>query len=594
MVFRSIRWRIAFPYVILILLAMFALSVYLSVWVQNDYLHNMRSQLTSGGYLAGQAIETLLSQGGRLEILNDELARRWAKALGMRVTIIATDGRVLADSEEDSATMSNHLNRPEVQQALTTGAGTASRFSLTMGYDMLYSAVLFHRGADSAETVGVVRLAVPLSAIDASVNRLRYTVVGISLLTALCAIVLAFLIAGRTAHPVRQLTQVAERIAQGDMSARLLPTTRDEVGKLTVMFNWMAEELQEKISTLSSQRQRLAAILEHMADGIIITDEEGRVQLINRAAARLLGTTQNVAIGASFVQVVRDHELVEVWRQCDQWGEEQVDTVELERRSLFVRIAVTPIHEADKRSVLVVLQDLTQLRHLETVRRDFISNVSHELRTPLASLKALVDTLRDGALDDPPTAQRFLDRMETEIDAVTQIVDELLELSRLESGRVSFQMQPVAVPELVEPPVERLRPQAERAGLRLEVEVPPDLPAASADAARVRRVVSNLVHNAIKFTPTSGLVRVEATFDDGENEIVISVTDTGVGIPADDLPRIFERFYKADRSRQRGSGTGLGLAIARHIVQAHGGRIWVDSIEGQGSTFYFSLPATSR
>jgi len=594
MIFRSIRWRIAFPYVLLILLAMFGLSVYLSVWVQNDYLQSTRSRLAANGYLAGQAIETLLAQGGRLEALNDDLARRWAHGLGMRVTIIATDGRVLADSEKDSATMGNHLNRPEVQQALTTGAGTSSRFSLTMGYDMLYSAVSFRRGADSTETVGVVRLAVPLSDIDASVNRLRYTVVGIFLLTALCAIVLAFLIAGRTTHPVRQLTQVVERIAQGDLSARLLPTTRDEVGKLTVMFNWMAEELQEKISTLSSQRQRLAAILEHMADGIIITDQEGRVQLINRAAARLLGTTQNVAVGASFVQVARDHELVEAWRQCEQWDEEQVDTVELERRSLFVRIAVTPIHEADKRSCLVVLQDLTQLRHLETVRRDFISNISNELRTPLASLKALVDTLRDGALDDPPAAQRFLDRMETEIDAVTQIVDELLELSRLESGRVSFQMQPVAVPELVEPPVERLRPQAERAVLRLETEVVPDLPLAMADAERVRRVVSNLVHNAIKFTPAGGLVRVRAAFDAAENEIVISVADTGVGIPADDLPRIFERFYKADRARQRGSGTGLGLAIARHIVQAHGGRIWVDSIEGQGSTFYFSLPIAAK
>jgi len=573
---------------------MFGLTVYLSIWLQGDYLQRMRNQLTSGSYFAGQAIETVLSQGRRLGALNDDLARRWAKALGTRVTIIAADGRVLADSEEDSAAMANHLNRPEVQEALTSGAGLASRPSLTMGYDMLYSAAAFHGGAEGAETVGVVRLAMPLSDINASVGHLRHTVIAVSLVTALCAIVLAFIIAGRTTYPVRQLTQVAERIAQGDLSARLLPTTRDEVGKLTVMFNRMAEELQEKITSLSSQRKRLAAILEHMADGIIITDQDGRVQLINRAAARLLGTTQNVAVGSSFVQVVRDHELVEAWQQCDQWDEEQADTVELGRRSLFIRIAVTPIHEGDRRSCLVVLQDLTQVRHLETVRRDFISNISHELRTPLASLKALVDTLRGGALEDPPAAQRFLDRMETEIDALAQMVDELLELSRLESGQAAFQMQPVAVAEVIGPPVERLRPQAERAGLRLELDLEPDLPPVLADAERVQRVVSNLVHNAIKFTPAGGRVRVSAAFDADENEMVISVSDTGVGIPADDLPRIFERFYKADRSRQRGSGTGLGLAIARHIVQAHNGRIWVDSVEGQGSTFYFSLPAAPK
>jgi len=612
MIFQSIRWRIAFPYVLLILLSMVGLTVYLSTWFQRDYVQDIQGQLKASGYFAGQTIETLLSQGGQLQDLNDALANRWADALKVRVTIVMTDGRVLADSEQDSETMENHLSRPEIQQALTRGAGTATRFSQTMGYDMLYNAVSFHGGippfhppyeggqrevgrvsipdAGKEEIVGVVRLAIPVSTIDASVVNLRYTVVVGSLVAAILAIILAFLIAGRTTHPVRQLTRVVERMAQGDLSARLMPVTRDEIGRLTVMFNRMAEELQEKITTMSSQRKRLAAILEHMADGMIITDEEGRVQMINRTAARLLGTTQNVAVGSSFVQVARDHELVQAWQQCNQWDEEQVDMVELDRRSLFVRIIVTPIHEGDIRTCLVILQDLTQVQRLESVRRDFISNISHELRTPLASLKALVDTLRDGALDDPPAAQHFLDRMETEVDALVQIVDELLELSRLESGRMPFQMRPAAASDLIGYPVERLSSQAERAGLRLKVDVSEDLPRAMADVERIQRVISNLIHNAIKFTPAGGTVRVSAKFDAGEDEVVIAVEDTGVGIPEDDLSRIFERFYKADRARQRGSGTGLGLAIARHIVQAHDGRIWVDSVEKQGSTFYFSLP----
>jgi two-component system phosphate regulon sensor histidine kinase PhoR len=249
---------------------------------------------------------------------------------------------------------------------------------------------------------------------------------------------------------------------------------------------------------------------------------------------------------------------------------------------------------------VVILQDLTKIRRLDTVRRDFISNISHELRTPLASLKALVDTLRDGALEDPPAAQRFLDRIETEVDALTQMVQELLELSRIESRQAPLSLDPTSVADVVIPPTERLRPQAERASLSLRVDVPSELPHVLADTERVQQVVTNLVHNAIKFTQPGGQVSVRAYADGGDGRspvdvsrdptVVIEVADTGVGIPIDDVPRIFERFYKADRARS-GGGTGLGLAIAKHIVQGHGGHIWAESVEGQGSTFCFSLPA---
>jgi two-component system, OmpR family, phosphate regulon sensor histidine kinase PhoR len=238
-----------------------------------------------------------------------------------------------------------------------------------------------------------------------------------------------------------------------------------------------------------------------------------------------------------------------------------------------------------------LMQDLSHLHRLETVRRDFISNLSHELRTPLASIKALVDTLRDGAIEDPPAAEHFLERMEVEVDEMTQMVQELLELSRIESGQAPLRLFPTAITALVEPVMARLHTQAERANLTLNLVLTSELPEVMVDADRVRTVILNLVHNAIKFTPAGGYVTVSARTvpDTIADAVVISVADTGVGIPTEDVPRIFERFYKADRARS-GGGTGLGLAIAKHTVQAHNGQIWVESTEDVGSTFSFTLP----
>jgi two-component system phosphate regulon sensor histidine kinase PhoR len=581
--FRGIRWRIAVPYVVLILVATSALALYFSSTLREEHTAELRAQLVAEARWVADAAQPLLADGAKAETIGPA-ARRWGKLLASRVTIIRADGVVLGDSDQDPATMENHAGRPEVQQALSQGVGISTRYSQTLGYDMMYAAVPVEV---NGKVVAIARAALPLTQVEASADRLRSTLVVASAVTALLAVLLAVLIAERTARPLRRLTQAAERVAEGDLDARLFLTTRDEVGQLAAAFNHMADQLHEKVATLGEERSRLAAVLERMADGVLITDGAGRVQLINPAASRLLSTAEGSALGRSFAQVVRNYRLIELWQSCRDEGKEQIAAVETDRLGLFLQAIVTPFHEADSSGYLVILQDLTQIRRLETIRRDFISNISHELRTPLAALKALVDTLRDGALEDPPAAERFLNRMETEVDALTQMVQELLELSRIESGRAPLHLAPVPVADVVLPPVERLRPQAERAGLTLTVTLPPDLPALLADAERIQQVVSNLVHNAVKFTPPGGQVSVWAERTGGE--VVIRVHDTGVGIPSDDLPRIFERFYKADRARS-GGGTGLGLAIARHIVQAHGGRIWVESVEGQGSTFYFSLP----
>ncbi len=416
-------------------------------------------------------------------------------------------------------------------------------------------------------------------------------VVGATVGLVVGAILIALLVSERTARPLRQLTHIFQRIQQGETQARLLPQTRDEVGNLIRAFNQMMEKMSQHLTQLENERGQLATVLTYMADGVLIADELGQVRFINPGARRLLKIQEKTALGQSIGQVLRHHQLIELWQRCRKNGEEQIEAVEI--GNLFLQAAMTPFTEKESVGYLVILKDLTQVRRLETVRRDFISNLSHELRTPLASLRAVVETLQDSAMDDPAAAGRFLGRAEREVDTLTQMVEELLELSRIESGRVPLKLQGTAVSDLLLIPLERLREQAQRNELEIYLDLPPRLPPVQADAERVQQVVTNLVHNAIKFTPSHGRITLQAKINPQQSsELLISIKDTGGGIPEEDLTRIFERFYKSDRARTRDrrGGTGLGLAIARHIIQAHNGRIWAESQEGKGSTFFFTLP----
>jgi len=604
--FHSIRWRIAVPYIVVTLLALLGLTLLVTNRAREEHLADLRATLLAEARLIGDAARPYLASPGAVtpdSTALDDLARRWAGLVDGRVTIVAPDGLVLGESHQERALMDNHLSRSEVQDALRDGAGSSIRFSSSVDQDMMYGAAPIFQGE---QIVGFARVALPLDRIEASVARLRRPLIIVTLAAAGVMLLIALWIASRTARPIEQLTAVADRMAGGDLSARAVATTRDEAGRLTTSFNRMADELDDTVTRLTRERSRMAAILENMADGVLIVDSRGSVRLINPAASKLLKTSQQAARGASFAQMVRHHQIIELWQDCRSTGRMQAGAVEIDRQRIFWQVIITSFQEEDSRGYLIIIQDLSRIRRLETVRRDFISNISHELRTPLASLKALTETLRDGAIEDPPAAERFLNSMETEIDALTQMVQELLEISRIEAGQTALRLRPASVNEVVFPPVERLLAQAERSGLTLTVELVEDLPLALVDVERIQLVVTNLVHNAIKFTPPGGTIAVRARAGrDGEvpasarkttplvsggwQVVIVQVMDSGVGIPARDLPRVFERFYKADRARGSG-GTGLGLSIARHLVESHGGYIWVESEEGVGSTFSFSLP----
>lgn len=375
---------------------------------------------------------------------------------------------------------------------------------------------------------------------------------------------------------IREITNCVERNDELSVASR-------ELGALARAIHAQRLVLESELATAKVECAKLSAILEQMTDGVLIADADGRVQFANPAAQRLFGWA---LLGHSVAETVRHHSLVEAWRRCVQTNEPQTEAVEVPFSHHFLQLVVVPDRNTPGGTLLLV-QDLTRVRRLETVRRDFISNLSHELRTPLASLKALTETLQDGALADAEAGPRFLSRIQAEVDALTQMAQEMLDLSKIESGQVALELQTVMPDKLLASAAERMRLQTERAGLRLRLDCPPNLPSVQADVPRVEQVLVNLIHNAVKFTRPGGEVILKA--EAGPGVVQFAVADTGIGIPADELPRIFERFYRVDKSRA-GGGTGLGLSISRHLVEAHGGRIWADSREGEGSTFYFTIP----
>ena len=400
------------------------------------------------------------------------------------------------------------------------------------------------------------------------------------------ALAVCLLITSRTSRSVRDVWQGAQRIAEGDLEHRIPAPVSGEGRELADAFNQIAAAMGDAVGNLTAERNKTTALLDLMADGVLVIDGYGNVSLLNRAAESLLGVRAPDAVGSGVAEIVRDHELQTLVRGALESGRPSQSDVELIANRRFIRALAIPLQEDGSEGVLLTLHDLTGMQRLYTTRREFVSNVSHELRGPLASIRAMVETLADGALEDRETAGDFLDRIGRDVDRMTVMANELLELSLLESGQVELHLVPLPLKPIVEDVIAQAAGRAASAGIETSVEIPDALAQVVGEEDKVRQVLVNLVENAINFMPEGGRVSVRAE-EDGRL-VEVSVKDTGVGIPEEHLPHVFERFYKVDRSR-RGEGTGLGLAIVKHIVQLHGGDVRAESREGSGSTFYFTL-----
>jgi two-component system phosphate regulon sensor histidine kinase PhoR len=412
---------------------------------------------------------------------------------------------------------------------------------------------------------------------------------GILAITAAVSFTFSLLFSSR----INQVKRFAQRAAAGDFTPLQRRAARDELADLADAVGGMVVQLGQTIHTLTDERNRSAAILGSMVEGVAVVGGDERILYCNQAFEQILELPQGSSQGKKLVEGLRQAELVTAVRQVLPGGDEVTGEVEVgtvRRRSFSVTAA--PVRAAGASSAVLVLHDITELRRLERVRRDFVANVSHEFKTPLTAIQGFAETLLGGALDDKANRKRFMEIIREHAQRLARLTDDLLKLSRIEAGRLDLESGPVSVAGLVNGCVETARLKAESKGVRITVELPKGLPPVRGDAVQLGEVLQNLVDNALQYTPAGGQIDVTA-YSNG-NEVIFTVADTGIGIPESDLERIFERFYRVDAARAReAGGTGLGLSIARHIVDAHGGRIWVESAVGQGSRFRFSIDSAS-
>ena len=567
---RTITRQILLAAAVSFIAAVLVLALAAPLLAQDHDRQALDAWLTSEANLVGD----LARDGLRTRDPNvlDPLAHRLGASAGVRVTLIAPDGSVLGESDEDRRTMENHAGRPEVAAALAGGIGN------TVGRDLLYIAVPVR---DGGALVGVARTALPLTALQSLAAKLGALIVVVGIAASGVALLALVVLARAITQPIRTLTSRAEALA-GGAPADFTIAGPEEVERLGGALRRMASTITGERALAEAERDRLAVLINELTDVILIADADGRIVLANRSATETLGPA--AAPGHQLIEAVREHEVLDAVARA-RIGVDEVAQVERSDPPRFARAIARRLTDGQ---LLVVIQDLTNLRRLETVRRDFVANVSHELRTPIASLKAMTETLEDGAIDDPTAARDFVGRMHQEIDALAQLVEELLLLGGIESGQLPLRVERVNPTDLLVRARDRFAPLAERARVRLELDPTPLLPDVQADPERIAQVFANLIHNAVRYSAPGGEIHLFATTGDGA--ISFSVRDTGHGIAAEDLARIFERFYKGDRARTTG-GTGLGLAIAKHIVQQHGGELFAASSgPGRGATFTFTLP----
>jgi len=515
---------------------------------------------------------------------------RHIAASGARVTVVTAEGLVLADSQSDPRTMENHASRPEIIQAMAAGSGQSIRHSATINRDLLYYAVRQTSSSEAGGKAYILRFALPMETVGKVLWPFRRSLWLASALILLAGGLFVVLVSRNFSDRVDRLTAFSQRVAEGDFHTQGSDGTGDALDVLSDSLNQTAARLDRTIRTLTEERNLSSAILDSMVEGVLVVNAAERVVFANHSFVEILGMGVPPQSGSGLVECVRQTELIAAVRKV-LVGEPRVQSeiVTGTLRQRFFAATIASVRTTGTDGAVLVLHDITDLRKLERVRRDFVANVSHEFRTPLTAIQGFAETLLAGAIDDPQNRGRFLEIIVEHSRRLAQLTEDLLMLSKMDADRLEFETRRIPVGQFIESCIETAQPRARDKDLTLLVNLAQKVPDIAGDRRRLTEVLQNLLDNAIQYTPGGGQIMVSASSSD--SEVVFTVSDTGIGIPLSEQPRIFERFYRVDvaRSRQVG-GTGLGLAIAKHLVEGHGGRIWVESEIGHGSQFHFSVP----
>ncbi|HXT26945.1 MAG TPA: ATP-binding protein [Candidatus Eisenbacteria bacterium] len=586
---RNLFTKLALVFFALLLSVLAAVDFFADRALRQDFERTGFEQLLAIARIAQENPPqfTALPPVDPLEISALQSWTRRMGASGARLTIVAADGLVLADSQSEPQTMENHAQRPEILQAMAEGSGRSIRHSATLNRELLYYAV---RQPSAAGKPFIMRFALPEETVGKVLGPFRRSLWLASLMILLVAGGVIVLVSKNFSERVERLTAFSQRVAEGDFRPQSSDGTGDALDRLSHSLNQTAARLDRTIRTLTEERNLSSAILGSMVEGVLVVNGAERVVFANQSFAEILELKTPAQPGSGLVEVVRQTELIEAARKVLA-GEPRVESeiVTGTLRQHFFAATVASVRAAETNGAVIVLHDITDLRKLERVRRDFVANVSHEFRTPLTAIQGFAETLLAGAMNDPQNRERFLGIIVEHSRRLARLTEDLLMLSKMDAERLELETRRIPVGPFVESCIETSSPRAKEKDLKLFVNLAERVPDIAGDRRRLTEVLQNLLDNAIQYTPAGGQIMVSASPKDGE--VIFSVSDTGIGIPLADQPRIFERFYRVDvaRSREVG-GTGLGLSIAKHLVETHGGRIWVDSEVGRGSQFNFSVP----
>ena len=585
---KPLLWQLYPSYLVITLIALVAVGWYSSHSFRDFYLKQIAEDLESRAYLARQQISSALESNDFDKV--DKLCKELGSRSSTRITVVLTSGRVLGDSDEDPANMDNHANRPEIIQALDTGKGQYMRPSPTLGIYMMYMAISLEL---DHKTVGVVRTALPIRGINQALYNIYLRIFLGALAIAVFAAIISLLVSRQITKPIIEMKQSAQDFAEGQLDQRVPIPNSAELGALAESLNQMARQLDERIRTITRQHNELEVILSSMIEGVLAVDSQRNIVSVNKAAAELLGIDPKQVHARNIEEVTRNADLLKFVRETLNSDDPVESDLTLQKDGeRFFQLHGAGLSDSHgKRSgAVIVLTDMTRMRRLENVRRDFVSNVSHELRTPVTSIQGFVEALLDEKIKEPDQVNRYLKIIAKHSDRLNAIIEDLLSLSRLEEDserrKISFETIPLkpVLADVIELSSTKAQDKQSTVNLfcedRIQVRINPAL---------LEQAILNLIDNAIKYSPPNGIIQIRVEKD--EKELKIAVQDNGCGIETKHLSRIFERFYVVDKGRSRKlGGTGLGLAIVKHIAQVHGGYVTVKSSPDQGSAFTIHIP----